>query len=163
MRNGAEHTFAPFRSWFTILTRKLLKLDFLASVNLILKYRFVPRCTENKGTAVPLNSKQAVRRDRGNACNFRERDPVSIVQEAEWADLDSMENLGSTGSSIAGPYLPMPSRYTDYGIRAYPHANRTWYCLAVSYQVVTTLQVKCGNRVGNAFVNLTENNFITNV
>lgn len=59
--------YAPFRSWFIILTRKLLKLDFLASVNLILKYRRVPRCTENKGTAVPLNSKQAVRGDRGMA------------------------------------------------------------------------------------------------
>jgi hypothetical protein len=59
--------YAPFDSWFMILTRKLLKLDFLASVNLILKYRHVPRCTENKGKAVPLNSKQALRGDRGVA------------------------------------------------------------------------------------------------
>ena len=59
--------YAPFHSWFTIMTRKLLKLDFLASVNLILKYRRVPRCTENKGKAVPLNSKQAVRGGRGMA------------------------------------------------------------------------------------------------
>jgi len=106
MRNSAEHTYEPFRSWFTILTRKLLKLDFLASVNFILKYRRVPRCTENKGTTVPLNSKQAVRGHRGNGCTFRERDPVFIVQEAEWANLDSMENLGPTGGSIAGPYCP---------------------------------------------------------
>ena len=59
--------------------------------------------------------------------------------------------------------MPIPSRYTDYGIRAFLHANRIWYCLAVTYQVVTTLQVKCGDRVGNAFVNMTENHFITHV
>ena len=59
--------YAPFHSWFMILTRKLLKLDFLASVNLILMYRRVPRCTGNKGKAVPLNSKQAVKGDRGMA------------------------------------------------------------------------------------------------
>ena len=52
--------YAPFHSWFMILSRKLLKLDFLASVNLILMYRRVPRCAENKGKAVPLNSKQTV-------------------------------------------------------------------------------------------------------
>jgi hypothetical protein len=98
--------YAPFHSWFMILTRKLLKLDFLASVNLILKYRRVPRCTGNKGKAVPLNSKQALRGDVRYGCTFRERHPVSIVQEAEWADLDSTENLGPTGVSIAGPYCP---------------------------------------------------------
>jgi hypothetical protein len=99
--------YALFHSWFLLVTRKLLKLDFLASVNLILKYGRVPRCTENKGNAVPLNSKHAVRGDRVMAVSSgRERDPVSIVQEADWADLDITENLGPNGGSIAGPYCP---------------------------------------------------------
>jgi hypothetical protein len=93
----------------------------------------------------------------------RERHAVSVVQEAEWADLDSTEDLAPTGGSIAGPYCPYHSRYTDHGVRAFLHANRKWYCLAVTYQIVATLLVKCGDRVGTAFVNTTEHNFITNV
>ena len=57
--------------------------------------------------------------------------------------------------------LPVPSHYADYAICAFLHANRTWYSVAVTHHVVTTFKVKCHDRVGTVFVNLTENSYIT--